>query len=320
MSQASMLAVELLVQCLENRAEHLYLANLPLAAKLGVLDWLVKENLLVARPRKEWVTCPECQEGMARVLGKRGKDAYQGSCDHCGEVVIPIRLTESYGLALARVASYVGSGLGMSQPSVLVKGIKAWSVGKSTDKRGAFHSWYFGCGLAEAATARTLRDQIDKDKAAGSCTLITSTRLDLLERGPLANLHTVRLDSVARLGQNRFHFDWNRLDLAGTPEDAGTGPATTLRFLRGHGYVRVDGEHHDLSPQEKAFLLALIDTVDHELTLSQLREATGSLAEDFKPYKIFRRHKAVYEALIEISEVDGNYRMLIPVEDEGLEL
>lgn len=320
MNQASMLAVELLVQCLESREEHLYLANLPLAAKPGVLDWLVKEKLLVAGPRKEWVSCPECQEGQARVLGNQGKDAYLGSCENCSEVVISARLTESYALALTRVAAYVGSGLGMSLPPVPVKGIKAWSVGKSTDKRGAFHSWYFGCGLADVAAARILREWINQDKAAGSCTLITSTRLNLLERGPLANLHTVWLDSVARLGQNRFHFDWNRLDLVGTSEDAGTGPATTLRFLRDHGYVRVDGERHDLSPQETAFLLALIDCGDHELELHDLKQAVGSIAQHFKPNKVFDQHPKIYATFVQYDKLDGHYCLLLPPDDIGLQL
>lgn len=84
--------------------------------------------------------------------------------------------------------------------------------------------------------------------------------------------------------------------------------------------MRVDGERIDLSPQARAFLLALIDTVDHELTVSQPRDATGTVAEAFKPNKVFRRHKAVYDAFVEISKMDGNYRLLVPAEDEGLEL
>jgi hypothetical protein len=67
-------------------------------------------------------------------------------------------------------------------------------------------------------------------------------------------------------------------------------------------------------------LLALIDTADHELSLTDLRQALGTVAEEFKPNKIFRRHKAVYMAFVQISEFDGMYQLILPAEDIGLDL
>lgn len=320
MSEIALLAVELLVHCLESRSGILYLVNSPYAGNPKVLRRLEKEQLLLPHHRKEWVTCPECGEGQARVLRESSTEMFLGACDACGEVLIPARLTATHALALFRVVTYVSSGLGLSHPPQPIHGTQSWSLGKTENKRGTLHSWYFGCGLAEPGTAQLLRERMDNDKSTGSSTLITSTSLDLLERGPLANLHVVRLDSVARLGTNRFFFDWSRLDVMGIPETTAAGPATTLRHLRHAGYVRVDGEQYDLSPQEQSFLLTLIDADDQELSLSALKQAVGSVADEFKPNKVFRRHKAVYAAFVEISEFDGMYQLILPTEDIGLEL
>jgi len=104
------------------------------------------------------------------------------------------------------------------------------------------------------------------------------------------------------------------------PEEADEDlPETTFRFVRGKGYVRVNGENIPLSPQEKAILIAFFDQPEHELSKRELQDASGSLAQNFKPNQALKRIQQV-AAIVHCQQVEKLYRLDIPIADVGLDL
>ena len=78
----------------------------------------------------------------------------------------------------------------------------------------------------------------------------------------------------------------------------------------------MEGKKYDLTGNQKAILLALVQSRDHELGKDALKDACDSQAQVFSPSKDFqRKNKIVYETFVVHRTDDQVYALRISADD-----
>ena len=278
---------------------------------------LLRERLLVIGPSLSWVTCPECGVEPARVVRELAHEQILLRCDECGEVSTRRALQETYKVSLSKMVDRIMIGLGTvpsAKKEILTD--KVWRIGVIEPARGKAQTVYFARHLHDQRVAHRLLEQMQLDKAKSSARIIASCELPLPQGSLLTDFDVVNLGAVARLSQSKFEFFKDRLAQSSSlpVEDVPLG--TTLRHVRTRGKAYINDIEYDLEPRQKAILLALIESKDHELSNDQLRTACHSQANMFSPSKVFDRNALVYKTFIKYMSADDVYMLLIAAEDQ----
>ncbi len=316
MSLAQISATAVLCQLLEQEKPEINGHSL-LAGEVGHAGRdLLRERLLVMGPSLSYVTCPECGIELARVVRELAHENILLYCDECGEASSPRALRETYKVNLSKFIDYLMLGLGiMASAKKEVNLNLAWRMGVTEPSRGKPLTWYFARHLHDHKVAHRLVETIRQDLAHKSARIITSSELPLPAGSPLIGFDVVHLGAIARISQSKFEFFRDRV---GVPVSAMADEAlhtNTLRFVRTEGKAIVDGVEYFLEPRQKNILLALIDSLHHEMENAQLRSACGSQADTFSPRKVFDRNTQVYNRFIKYQSGDGVYALQISEED-----
>jgi len=316
MSQTQVNATELLCRVLERPRPEIS-GDALVGGEFGEAGAVLRrERILVHGTPLDWVNCPECRMGSARIVRELHQDSITVLCPECGEINAHRSVRETLTVPLQRFVTILATGLGLS--NVGIKPIvrdTSWRLGTTEASRGKPHNWYFARRLHRGEVATRLREQIALDKALESNVILTSSDVPLPSGSVLTDADVRTLTQVGRIGQSRFEF-FN--DRNGAPQSQvlhEARPGTTLRHVRNHGKAYIDGTAYELEPAQKRILIALIERFDHELGKNELKEACGSQAQTFKPTKVFERNPLVYEAFIRYQRNDEAYALTIPAED-----
>ncbi len=241
-------------------------------------------------------------------------------CPECEDVDASRRLRETYKAVPARAVAAVLSGLGMNAGGMkVIEPDRIWRLGTTEPTRGKPLTWYFARQLGCPEVGVRLREQIQLERTASSCVILTSSDVPLPVGSPLAGFDVRTLRSVARIGQSRFEFFADRQAEPGMQQVDEAQPLargqTTLRYVRTLGKAFIEGTEYPLEPRQQAILLALIRDLDHELDKEALKIACGSQAQRFSPSKEFDRNLVAYKTFIRYLRDDDRYALIIPDED-----
>ncbi len=321
MSAAQLEATALLCSLLERSPMEITAAALLAEHRQAALP-LFQERLLVPGPRLEWVSCPECGVESARVRRDVSVQHVALTCPRCEVIQAPVHVCQTYQLALQRLIPMLLSGLNLSLAGMRpLEPDRCWRLGTLQPARGKVLTWYFARELDQLDVAARLREQIMRERTSTSCRVLTSTELPLPHGSPMEPFDVCMLSSVGRISQNRFEFFSQRMvDASPAHAESNPSPGTTLRHVRHHGKVLIDGEEYLLEPRQKALLLALMDDLDHEMSLEGLRSACGSQAQRFSPSKAFDRSedaRLIYRTFVKYLVADERYTLLVPEEDHA---
>lgn len=277
---------------------------------------LRRERLLVHCPPLDWVSCPECHVESARVTGDLPNDSVRLLCPSCGEVSAHRTAREMFKTPLSKFVATLANGLGLSTLGIRpIEPDLSWRLGTTEPARTKPCNWYFGRRLHRNDVALRLREQIARDKALGSCVVLTSSEVPLPAGSVLTDLEMHNLAQVGRIGQSKFEFYGPRLPAPGPQAMAQAQPGTTLRYVRSECVAWVDDVRYDLEPLQQQILIALIEDRDHEMDKLSLREACSTQSKNFKPSKIFERNPVVYKTYIRYQWSDETYALTVPPED-----
>ncbi|MGE0986516.1 hypothetical protein [Ralstonia pseudosolanacearum] len=281
---------------------------------------LLRERLLVVGRPLDWVTCPDCRVEIARVVRDVSADRIALRCPECEDIDAPRRLRETYKAVPARAVAALLSGLGMTAGGMkVIEPERVWRLGTTEPTRGKPLTWYFARQLGRPEVGARLREQIQLERTAGSCVVLTTSELPLPIGSPLAGFDVRTLRIVARIGQSRFEFFADRQAAPGAQQLGEAEPRlttqTTLRYVRSLGKAFIEGTEYPLEPRQQAMLLALISDLDHEMGKDALKAACGSQAQRFSPSKEFDRNLVVYKSFIRYLRDDERYALIIPDED-----
>ncbi|WP_347333442.1 hypothetical protein [Ralstonia pseudosolanacearum] len=319
MSQAQVDATVLLCR-LPERDKPEYNGQALFDAGAEAATHLLRERLLVVGHPLDWVNCPECCSELARVVRDVSADRIALLCPECEDVDASRRLRETYKAVPARAVAAVLSGLGMNAGGMkVIEPDRVWRLGTTEPTRGKPLTWYFGRQLGRPEVGARLREQIQLERTANSCVILTSSDVPLPVGSPMAGFDVRTLRSVARIGQSRFEFFADRRAAPGVQQVGEAEPRltaqTTLRYVRSLGKVFIEGTEYPLEPRQQAILFALIRDLDHELDKEALKTACGSQAQRFSPSKEFDRNLVVYKSFIRYLRDDERYALIIPDED-----
>ncbi len=281
---------------------------------------LLRERLLVVGRPLEWVTCPDCRVEIARVVRDVSADRIALRCPECEDIDASRRLRETYTAVPARAVAALLSGLGMTAGGMkVIEPDRVWRLGTTEPTRGKPLTWYFARQLGRAEVGARLREQIQLERTAGSCVVLTTSELPLPIGSPMVGFDVRMLSSAARISQSRFEFFADRLAAPGAQQVGEAEPRltaqTTLRYVRSLGKAFIEGQEYPLEPRQQAMLLALINDLDHEMGKDALKAACGSQAQRFSPSKEFDRNPVVYRTFIRYLRDDERYTLIIPDED-----
>lgn len=276
---------------------------------------LLRERMLVIGTPCDWVNCPECGVELARVVRETGPGKILLLCPKCEQFTAARHLRETYKASPQKVINALLNGLGFG-----IKGLKviepdlSWYLG-TTEAKPA--SWYFARRLKEHKVSLRLREQINLDRSAGSCRVITSTPLPLPDNSPLTGIEVYHLPDVARLSQSKFEILTDRLGNPGPQLILEATPGTTLKYVSTRGKVIIGGKEFKLSPAQKQILMALINDFDHAMENIELKQACNSISETFSPIKVFERKKEIYDTFIRFLPEEDIFQLIISDEDKG---
>ncbi|MCL9847194.1 hypothetical protein [Ralstonia solanacearum] len=281
---------------------------------------LLRERLLVIGRPLDWVTCPECRVEVARVVRDVSADRIALRCPECEDIDASRRLRETYTAVPARAVAALLSGLGMTAAGMkVIEPDRVWRLGTTESTRGKPLTWYFARKLGRPEIGARLREQIQLERTAGSCVVLTTSELPLPIGSPLVGFDVRTLRTVARISQSRFEFFADRQAAPGAQQVGEAAPRltaqTTLRYVRSLGRAFIEGQEYPLEPRQQAMLLALINDLDHEMGKDALKAACGSQAQRFSPSKEFDRNPVVYKTFIRYLRDDERYALIIPNED-----
>lgn len=210
MSQAQVDATVLLCRLLE-RDKPEYNGQALFDAGAEAATHLLRERLLVVGHPLDWVNCPECCSEIARVVRDLSADRIVLFCPECEDVDAPRRLRETYKAVSARAVAAVLSGLGMNAGGMkVIEPERVWRLGTTEPTRGKPLTWYFARQLGRPEVGARLREQIQLERTASSCVVLTTSELPLPIGSPLAGFDVRTLRTVARIGQSRFEFFTDR--------------------------------------------------------------------------------------------------------------
>ncbi|MGA4423105.1 hypothetical protein ACI2UY_23460 [Ralstonia nicotianae] len=319
MSQAQVDATVLLCRLLE-RDKPEYNGQALFDAGAEAATHLLRERLLVVGHPLDWVNCPECCSEIARVVRDVSADRIALFCPECEDVDASRRLRETYKAVPARAVAAVLSGLGMNAGGMkVIEPDRVWRLGMTEPTRGKPLTWYFARQLGRPEVSARLREQIQLERTASSCVILTSSDVPLPIGSPLAGFDVRTLRTVARIGQSRFEFFADRQAALGGQQVGEAEPRltvqTTLRYVRSLGKAFIEGAEYPLEPRQQAILLALIRDLDHELDKEALKTACGSQAQRFSPSKEFDRNLVVYKTFIRYLRDDDRYALISSDED-----
>lgn len=316
MSLAQINAVSVLCQLLERAKPQINGMDLLKGEHGDTGRHLLRERLLVMGPLLSYVTCPECKIESARVVRELAHDNILLHCDECGQVDSSRSLQETYKVSLPKLIDRLMLGLGTlpSAKKEVSPGL-VWQMGMTEPRRGKPLTWYFARHLADPTVAHRLLTTLHLDQAHKSAKIITSTPLPLPEGSPLTDFDVVYLGSIARLSQSKIEFFDERMSAPAIVIPDEKLHKDTLRFVRTQGKAMVDGVLYTLEPRQKDILLALIESLHHELGNSDLRSACQSQADSFSPRKVFDRNTPVYQRFIQYQSGDRVYALQISKED-----
>lgn len=205
MSQAQVDATALLSWLLEDdepeiSGQALFGANAQAAVHL------LRERLVVVGRSRDWVTCPHCH-ALAQVMRDVSADRIALRCPECEDFDAPRRLRETYKAVPARAVAALLSGLGVTAGGMkMIDHDRVWRLGTTEPSRGKSLTWYFARQLARPEVAARLREQIQLERTASSCVILTSSDVPLPIGSPLVGFDVRTLHSVARIAQSRFEF------------------------------------------------------------------------------------------------------------------
>ncbi|MHA6834899.1 hypothetical protein [Ralstonia pseudosolanacearum] len=319
MSQAQVDATVLLCRLLE-RDKPEYNGQALFDAGAEAATHLLRERLLVVGHPLDWVNCPECCSDIARVVRDVSADRIALLCPECEDVDAPRRLRETYKVMPARAVAAALSGLGMNAGGVkVIESDRVWRLGTTEPTRGKPLTWYFARQLGRPEVGARLWEQIQLERTASSCVVLTTSDLPLPIGSPLAGFDVRTLRTVARIGQSRFEFFADRQAAPGAQQvgevELRLTAQTTLRYVRSLGKAFIEGAEYPLEPRQQAMLLALISDLDHEMGKDALKAACGSQAQRFSPSKEFDRNLVVYKTFIRYLRDDERYALIIPDAD-----
>lgn len=316
MSQTQVNATELLCRVLERPRPEIS-GDALVGGEFGEAGAVLRrERILVHGTPLDWVNCPECRMGSARIVRELHQDSITVLCPECGEITAHRSVRETLTVPLKRFVAILGTGLGLSSLGVTaIVPDTCWRLGTTEVKRGKPRNWYFARRLHRGEVATRLREQIAQDKALESSVVLTSTDVPLPAGSVLTDLDVRTLTQVGRIGQSRFEFfdARNGAPQPQIPHEA--HPDTTLRYVRGHSKVYIGGEAFPLEPRQQRLLLALIDDRDHEMDKEGLKVACNSQSQSFKPAGEFERKPLVYRTFVRFLRDDERYALVIPEED-----
>ena len=316
MSDTQLRATELLCQLLEQKKPEINGLELLQGQHADAGHELLRERLLVMGPGLNWVTCPECRVGLARVDRETGKDQVLLRCDDCADVVASREIVRTYRVSLTRMLNLISIGLNL-QPAAhkVIDADRAWRLGSVTHSRKSPLTWYFARHLQDSTVAKRVLEQIRADQASQSARILTTSEVPLPEGSPLFDYSVTNLSTVGRLSRSSFTFFPERAQLPAENVAEGPNYHTSLRYVREHDAAYVEGERYVLEPMQVKILRALMDDHDHQMAGMQLRDRCGSDAASFQPIKYFDRNKPVYQAFIRYLPSEKEYALVIPAED-----
>ena len=316
MSQSQIDATALFCQLLEQDRPEINGQALHSGANKDAAVHLLRERLLVLGKTKEWVTCPDCEIDLARVVREIGGDKVALMCPQCQDVTGPRHLTDTHKVSMPKFQRSLLNGLDLSHNGVNgTADDQIWRLGSTQPSRNKALTWYFARQLFRPDVGARLREQIALDKTTQSCVVLTSSELPLPLGSPMAEFDVRPLVMMGRVGQSKFEFFADRQDRPGPQVLAEATAGTSLKYVRTDALAFVDGVRFELEPSQQKILMALIDATDHELDKGALKSACGSQAQDFSPTREFQRNQIVYKQFIQYLRDDDRYALVIPEED-----
>jgi hypothetical protein len=287
---------------------------------------LFRERMLRYTGDLPSATCYECWVEQARIVDDPPKsyalrdDQVLQMCPECKDIVAPAYIRKTYQPAVEQLLTHLMIGLGLMPQGVraIQPGV-VWRLGTTQLRPGQLQTWYFARTLHDLAVAQALRDHLQGEGLLHDAVIMTTSETPLPAFSPLAGAQVRSLPTVGRLGQSAFEFFDHRLKTTGAQVVAAHEQAqshtNTLRYTASDGVVYWQGQKIKLTRQQKAILVALIDSRDHELGREALREAAGSKDEKFSPSKTFQRIPEVYHGFIHYDEEEERYALKISDED-----
>lgn len=277
---------------------------------------LIHERLLVIGPSLSYVTCPDCQIELARVVRTVGVDQALLQCDECGESTAGGELLKTYTVSLTKFVDRLATSLELQTTNrKQIDPDVSWRLGLYEHKRGKAQTWYFARHLDQPTVAKHLLDQIRSDHSTQSAKILTSATVPLPDGSPLAGYDVVNLSSVARLSQSCFLFFEDGMASTVQQPIEEIMPQTSLRYVRDKAWAFVEGVKYELEGMQQKILLALMDAHAHRLEGKQIADRCGSDAFPFQPAKYFGRNNEVYKAFVRYVPGDKVYELIVSNEN-----
>ena len=316
MSQSQIDATALFCQLLEQDKPEINGQALHSGENKDAAVHLLRERLLVLGKTKEWVTCPECEVDLARVVREVGGDKIMLMCPQCQDVTGPRHLTDTHKVSMPKFQRSLLNGLDLSANGLSVAAEdQIWRLGTTQASRNKPLTWYFARQLFRPEVAARLREQIALDKTTQSCVVLTTSDVPLPLGSPMTEFDVRPLVTMGRIGQSKFEFFADRQGYPGPQVLAQATAGTSLKYVKSEALAFVDGVRFELEPSQQKILIALIDATDHELEKGALKSACGSQSQDFSPSREFQRNQIVYKTVIHYLRDDDRYALVIPAED-----
>lgn len=254
------------------------------------------------------VLCPECCSESIRpepsIDNAHLAYPYRAYCMDCGWINLAAAQAHNWQLQPQLLARWLAGGLGLLArysveaviPDVL------WRLG-DIERRRKRHTVFFGRRLAAQADA--VAPRLSQLVAPGAEVIITSSDIDSLLRGALADRRLVPLRAVAHIRKHGFVIENLDAFLAGSSPVAQTSE-TSLRLIHTRGVALICGQEIDLSPQMYTFLKVLEDADGDEVHKRHIAEHLGIEVSTFRTADIVKRHKQVYQTFVDKDD-KGHY-------------
>lgn len=324
MSTAQIEATALMCRLLDQQDTHISGKTLFEGSWAAAAQSLFRERLLRFTGDLPSAVCYECWIELARVVEdppqsyKLRDDQVLQMCPECGDIVAPAYVRKTYQPAAEQLIKHLMIGLGLMPQGVrVIEPDMVWRLGTTQRRPGQLHTWYFARTLHDLSVAQALREHLQGEGVLQDAMILTTSETPLPAFSPLAGAQVRSLHAVGRLGQSTFEFFDNRLKTGGAQVVVANERthSNTLLYTASDGVVYWQGQEIRLTRQQKAILVALIDSRDHELGRNALREAAGSKDEKFSPSKTFQRIPEVYHGFIHYDDDEERYALKISDED-----
>lgn len=326
MSTGQVEATELLCRLLDQKDTSINGKAIFEGALASAAQILMREKLLKHMPHVPIVTCYACRTEQARIVEElpRGyvlpEQKVLQMCPECLDIVAPAYIRETYQPSVEHLITRLMIGLGLRPTGdQVISPDVVWRLGTTQPRSGPAQTWYFARTLYDLYVSQALRDHLQGQGLLHKAVILTTSEVPLPAFSPLAGAQVRSLHTVGRLSQSTFKFFGNGLKTDGAQvvaeDERARSHTNTLLYTASDGIVYWQGQEIRLTRQQKAILVALIDSRDHELGRDALRPAAGSEDEKFSPSKTFQRIPEVYHGFIHYDDDEERYALKISDED-----